>query len=54
MKTKCIIVDDEPLALEEIESHLSKFEDIKIIAMCNNAIKALEILQKKSNRFNFS
>lgn len=48
MKTKCLLIDDEPLALEVIESHLSKFEDFEIAAKCDNAIKALEILQKKN------
>lgn len=46
-KTKCIIVDDEPLAIEVIENHLSKFEDFEIVATCNNAITAFEILRKK-------
>ena len=48
MKTKCIIVDDEPLALEVIESHLKKFKDIEIVARCNDAIEAFEIIKKKS------
>ena len=47
MKTKCLLVDDEPLALEVIESHLSKFDDFEISAKCSNAVNALEILQKK-------
>jgi len=48
MKTKCIIVDDEPLAIEVIESHLKNFKDIEIIARCNDAIEAFEILKSKS------
>ncbi|MFC2152444.1 LytR/AlgR family response regulator transcription factor [Bacteroidota bacterium] len=47
-KTKCIIVDDEPLAIEVIENHLSKFEDFEIIAKCNNAVAAFEIIRKKN------
>lgn len=46
-KTRCIIVDDEPLAIEVIENHLSKFEDFEIVATCNNAVTAFEILRKK-------
>ena len=46
MKTKCIIVDDEPLAIEVIESHLKKFKDLEIIARRNDAIEAFEILKK--------
>lgn len=47
LKTKCIIVDDEPLAIEVIENHLSKFEDFEIVATCNNAVSAFEIIRKK-------
>jgi len=43
---KCIIVDDEPLAIEVIESHLNKLDDVEIVAKCHNAIKAFEVLQK--------
>lgn len=43
---KCIIVDDEPLAIEVIESHISKLDDVEIVAKCSNALKAFEILQK--------
>jgi len=46
-KTKCIIVDDEPLAIEVIENHLSKFEDFEIVETCNNAVTAFEIIRKK-------
>ena len=46
-KTKCIIVDDEPLAIEVIENHLSKFEDFEIIEKCGNAVAAFEIIRKK-------
>lgn len=47
MKIKCIIVDDEPLAIEVIDSHIKKFDDIEVVERCNNAIKAFEILQQK-------
>ncbi|MBU8891211.1 MAG: response regulator [Bacteroidales bacterium] len=45
-KTKCIIVDDEPLAIEVIENHLSKFDDFEIVAKCSNAVSAFEIIRK--------
>ena len=40
MKIKCIIVDDEPLAIEVIESHIQKFDDF-------DRIFETEILDKK-------
>jgi two-component SAPR family response regulator len=47
MKTKCLIVDDEPLAIEVIESYLHKLNNVEITAKCNSAIE-FEILQKKN------
>lgn len=44
----CIIVDDEPLAIEIIESYIKRLEGMKLVAKCNNALKAFEILQKQS------
>jgi DNA-binding LytR/AlgR family response regulator len=45
---KCIIVDDEPLAIEVIESYVERLDDFEIVAKCSNALKAFEILQKQS------
>lgn len=47
MKTRCLIVDDEPLAIEVIESYLNQFADFDIIARCNNAIQALKVLEEE-------
>lgn len=44
---KCIIVDDEPLAIEVIESHIDKLDDVEIVAKCSNALSAFGILQKE-------
>ena len=44
MKVRCLLVDDEPLALELLENHLEHFDNFEIIASCSNAIKALHIL----------
>ena len=46
MKTKCIIIDDEPIAIKVIRNHLQKLEDLEIVAECKNAIQAFEILRK--------
>lgn len=40
----CVIVDDEPLARELIESYLEKLPNFKLIASCANAIEAGTIL----------
>ena len=38
----CLVVDDEQVAREIISSHLSKINNIKIVASCPNAIEAFQ------------
>lgn len=40
----CIIVDDEPIAREVLESHLQKIKAITITASCKNAIEAFNVI----------
>lgn len=47
MKTKCLIVDDEPLARELIRGHVEKLENFEIVAECSDAMKALNVLHEK-------
>ncbi|HWS00218.1 MAG TPA: response regulator transcription factor [Prolixibacteraceae bacterium] len=47
MKTKCMIVDDEPLARDLVRGHIEKLENFEIIAECENAMKALNVLREK-------
>lgn len=42
----CLIIDDEPLAIEVIESYLQKIEGMKVIAKCTNPLEALNVLSK--------
>ena len=44
MKIKCLVVDDEPLAVNLIENHISNIEGFVVVATCNSAIKAFEVL----------
>ncbi|MEZ5106205.1 MAG: response regulator transcription factor [Draconibacterium sp.] len=40
----CIIVDDEPVAREILEEHLSKIEKVKLAGSCKNALEAFHII----------
>ncbi|MBC8644061.1 LytR/AlgR family response regulator transcription factor [Flavobacterium lindanitolerans] len=44
MKIKCLVVDDEPLAIRLIEKHIAKIDNLEVVATCNTALKAFEIL----------
>ena len=46
-KVRCLIVDDEPLAIKLISSHIQQIETMEIVASCKNALQALEILRKE-------
>ncbi len=41
-RIQCIIVDDEPVAREILESHLSKIDTIDVVANCKNALEAFQ------------
>lgn len=42
---KCIIVDDEPLAIEVIESYVDRIESLELVGKFRNAIKAFDYIQ---------
>ena len=44
----CIALDDEPLALDIIEAYVKKHPELHLVACCNNAAEASEILKKQS------
>lgn len=48
MKTKCIIIDDEPLARELIRGHVQKMENFEIVAECANAMEAMDKLRNNN------
>ena len=41
---KCIAIDDEPLALRQIESYIRKIPYLELTASCNNALEAQQFL----------
>jgi DNA-binding LytR/AlgR family response regulator len=45
---RCLIIDDEPLARELLESYIAKIEELKLIKSCGNALDAFSVLQEKS------
>ena len=45
MALKCIVVDDEPLAIEVLESYLDKMDSLELVGKFRNAIKAFDYLQ---------
>jgi len=48
MGVKCIIVDDEPLAIEILESYVAKVEQLQLTGTFRNAVSAFTFLQQHS------
>lgn len=48
MSLTCIIVDDEPLAIEIVEAYLEKIDQLKLLGKFRNAIEAFAFLQENS------
>jgi len=47
-KLKCLIVDDEPLALDILERYVNKTPFLELVHRCASAVEALEVLQSEA------
>ena len=45
MKIKCLLVDDEPLAIKLLQNHIKQLDNIEVVATCNSVAKAYEFLR---------
>lgn len=44
MRVRSIVIDDEPLATRLIENHISKIDQLEVVATANSVFKAFEII----------
>jgi YesN/AraC family two-component response regulator len=47
MKTRCLIVDDEPLAINVIKSFVERLDQLELVNTCSNAIEAFNVLSNE-------
>lgn len=47
MKIKCLLVDDEHLALALLETFIGRIPDLEIVEKCKSPIRAVELLQSE-------
>jgi response regulator of citrate/malate metabolism len=45
MKIKCIIIEDEPLAVEILQDFIGEVPFLELIAVCNDAFEAMQVLK---------
>ncbi|MVM34551.1 response regulator [Spirosoma sp. HMF4905] len=47
MKIKCLLVDDEPIALDILATYVQKIDVLELVGRCSSAVEAFTILQSK-------
>ncbi|GAB2576667.1 LytR/AlgR family response regulator transcription factor [Spirosoma areae] len=47
MKLRCLLVDDEPPALDVLELYIESVEGLSVAARCENALQAFQVLQQQ-------
>lgn len=45
---KCIAIDDEPLALEQLRMYIARIPFLELVAVCQDAFEAMKILSETS------
>ncbi len=48
MKLRCLLVDDEPPALDVLELYIESVEGLAVAARCENALQAFQVLQQQT------
>ncbi len=48
MKIKCVLVDDEPLAIKVLQNYFANFPDFDVIGTFNNSLEALDFINNNS------
>lgn len=44
MKIKCVLIDDEPLAIKVLQNYFTNFTDFEVIGTFNNSLEALDFI----------
>ncbi len=45
---RCLLVDDEPIALRVLQMHLAKISDVTVLAACSSAMDALAVVRREA------
>ena len=47
MKIRCLLVDDEPIALDILTSYVRQVDGLELVGRCRSAVEAFTVLQNK-------
>lgn len=48
MEIRCLVMDDEPIALEKMRSYVDKIPYLQLVAACSNPLEAMKVLSEES------
>jgi len=48
MNIRCLLIDDEPPALQILQSHIDQISGLEIVGKCGNAVEAIDLLHRKT------
>ena len=48
MKIRCLLVDDEPIALSVLASYVRRVDALELVGQCQSAVECFSLLQSKS------
>jgi len=48
MKIKCVLVDDEPLAIKVLQNYFTNFSEFEVIGAFNNSLEALDFINNNA------
>jgi DNA-binding LytR/AlgR family response regulator len=46
MKTRCLIIDDEPLAASVLENYIQKLKNVELVKICEDALEAVNLIHQ--------
>ena len=48
MKIKCVLIDDEPLAVKVLQNYFTNFTDFEVVGSFNNSLEALDFINNNT------
>ena len=47
IQIRCIVVDDEPMALEKLENYIQRIPFLELVALCESPVEAVQMIMKQ-------
>lgn len=48
MKLRCLLIDDEPPALNLLQSYIGEISGLEVVGLCSNAVEAINLLHRNA------